>query len=131
MKTFKEFLLEATNPQTVINLAIESRNEIGIECAKFGDCADVSHNLLKKLNQNNIKAVIDGGYFIYNLKNDESYEHSWIKIDNYILDATIDQFYSDLDEDLETKYYGIYFSHPQVDGNWLEKRYKGKGYWMK
>jgi len=116
------------SPQEIVNITVQARKNIEIcERAKFGDCGDAAKETVKLLNS----GKIESGYFVYNLPNEEQSEHSWIRIGRYVLDPTIDQFFSDLDVDLETKTYGIYFSHPSWDGDWLLNRYRGRGWWNK
>jgi hypothetical protein len=122
MDTFRLFL-ENLDPSTIVDIAQQARQEADITtCARFGDCKDVSNITIKLLKQRGIKAQLKGGYFSPGGENGDV-EHSWIVIDGFILDPTIDQFFSELDVDMDTKVKGIYYSHHEWDGDKYENRY--------
>lgn len=118
-------LVEGANPQQVINAALEARKTGGVcNRAHFGDCMAISEDTIKILTSLGIPARLTGGTFITNPKEDDSWDHSWIIVNNrWILDVTIDQFFSELDVDMHTKTPGIYYSHPSWDGNVYKSRY--------
>ena len=120
-----KLLVESLDPQQIVNTALQVRKLKGV-CtrAKFGDCKELSEELMKMLLRQGVQARMSGGTFITKPKDDESWEHSWLVINNrWVLDVTIDQFFSDLDVDMHTKTPGIYFSHPNWDGNVYKDRY--------
>lgn len=122
MDTFRLFL-ENLDPSSIVDIAQQARQEAGIvRCAKFGDCNDVCDLTVKLLKQRKIKAKRVGGYFWTGEENGDI-EHSWIIVDNFILDPTIDQFFSTLDVDMHTEVPGIYYSHPDWDGDVYVNRY--------
>jgi hypothetical protein len=116
---FKSFL---ENTNVVVQAAIKARKNLGIKCARFGDCNDVSKTVAQLLKRSGIPAKWTGHYFD---NGDNGYtDHSWVVVDGkWILDPTIDQFFSSLDEDMDTKIPGVYYSHPEWDGNKYVKRY--------
>jgi hypothetical protein len=118
-------LVESVDPQQVIDAALAARKNGGIcDRAHFGDCKEISQATLQMLQKVGIQARLTGGTFITKPKDDESWDHSWLIINNkWILDPTVDQFFSDLDVDMHTKTPGIYYSHPNWDGNSLKSRY--------
>ena len=128
MNSFRLFL-ENLDPSSIVDVAQQARQEAGvIRCALFGDCKDVSNDTIKLLKQKGVKAHIEGSYFYVGDENGD-FEHSWVVVDNgFILDPTIDQFFSSLDEDMHTKVKGIYFSHPEWDGDRYANRYSQHGH---
>ena len=109
----------------IVSLAMKARQQGGI-CtrSRFGDCNDIVARTLALLTHNGIHAKRVAGNFICDPREDVYFEHTWIAISDYVLDPTVDQFFSDLDVDLITKQRGIYYSAPDWDGDWLEKRYQ-------
>lgn len=124
---FKDWILfaESIDPQHVVNAALSARKQGKIcDRAHFGDCKEISEETLKILKRAGIPARMSGGTFITNLENKDSWDHSWVVVSGkWILDPTIDQFFSDLDEDMILKQPGVYYSHPSWDGNTLSNRY--------
>ena len=92
--------------------------------AEFGDCSAVCRLLVEILQELGIQCRLQFGKF--HTAEDEEWDHTWVetfeKYDIWILDPTVDQFYSSLDIDLETKTDGIYYS--KVDGDELASRYE-------
>lgn len=123
MDNFRLFF-ENISAESIVQACQKARRDYGIKkCSTFGDCKDVSQEVSKILKSLGITARLVGGYFLANRNYGEEYEHSWLMTDNFILDPTIDQFFSPLDEDLVTKTFGIYFSHPEWDGDKYSNRY--------
>ncbi len=123
MITFKMFLGKV-EPNQIVDIALRARKEIGIEgCAKFGDCKEVCEKLVTLLEETKIPARLAGGMFTTNIDDDEKWDHSWVIVNNNILDPTIDQFFSPLDIDMDVKTEGVYFSHPSWDGPKYVERY--------
>lgn len=116
---FKQFIIKK-----IISTALQVREKEDITHSQFGDCNDIVVKTIAELNKLRIPARRQGGQFISNPSEDEEYDHTWIVIENDIFDPTIDQFFSSLDVDLITKQPGVYYSHPEWDGDWLVKRYK-------
>ena len=129
---FKLFMEAVGRPAQIVSVAQEARKQEGVKCAVFGDCNAVCDLTVKLLGKMGIQAKRVGGHFRasssdsrYNFSGENSdSEHSWVLVEGYILDPTIDQFFSELDEDMHTKVEGIYFSHPEWDGNRYVKRYQ-------
>ena len=131
--------MAALNPHEIVQLALRARDEYGIcERAQFGDCKDTSQGLVNLLQERGLHARVTGSQFIYGYDNNPAYEgddeeasphssndHSWVMLNGWILDPTVDQFFSDMDVDLVTKTPGVYFSHPQWDGPKYVNRYLG------
>ena len=124
---FKDWIIfsESIDPQQVVNAALTARKHGGIcNRSHFGDCKELSEETLKLLKQLGIPARLSGGTFTTNISDKQSWDHSWIVVSGrWILDVTIDQFFSDLDEDMILKQPGIYYSHPSWDGNTYKDRY--------
>ncbi len=115
--------LENLNPSSIVHFAQQARQESGItRCAKFGDCNDVVNKTVNLLKRAGIKAKLKGSQFWTD--DDMYFDHSWVIIYGNILDPTIDQFFSELDVDLETKVSGIYYSDYEWDGPKYIERYK-------
>ena len=122
---FKLFVIKK-----IISAVLQIRASEGIQRCTFGDCNDICDKTLIALKKLHIPARRQSGQFITNpnppdTDEEETWDHTWIVIENnYIFDPTVDQFFSSLDVDLITKQPGIYYSHPDWDGDWLVKRYK-------
>lgn len=118
-------LAEGIDPQQVINAALVARKTSGVcDRARFGDCKEISEETVKILSRAGIQARLSGGTFITKPDDNESWDHSWVLVMNrWVLDPTIDQFFSDLDVDMKTKTPGVYYSHPSWDGNIYRDRY--------
>lgn len=118
-------LAEGVDPQKVIDAALVARKTSGVcDRAHFGDCKAISEETVKALLKTGIQARITGGTFITKPKENESWDHSWILVmDRWILDPTIDQFFSEIDVDMRTKTPGVYYSNPSWDGNVYKNRY--------
>jgi hypothetical protein len=124
---FKDWMIlaEGIDPQQIINAAMVARKSVGVcDRAHFGDCKEISEHTVEVLKRAGIECRLSGGTFTTNLKDNSSWDHSWVVVANrWILDATIDQFFKDLDVDMKTKSPGIYYSHPSWDGNVYKDRY--------
>lgn len=131
---FRQFL-ENQEYDSAIEACLQARRQWGICGARtagsakgvgavFGDCKETAKGAVALLQRQNRNARLAHGYFIADPAEDESWEHTWIEIDDYILDPTVDQFFSSLDIDLYTTVQGIYFSHPEWDGDSLKERYQ-------
>jgi len=121
--------LEEENKEVIL-LAQQARRNWGIcDRAKFGDCKATSKGLVMLLTQAGRPAKLAHGYFKASTgdmpgnEQETNFEHSWVEIDGDILDPTVDQFFSMLDVDLHTTVEGIYYSHPDWDGDELRERY--------
>jgi hypothetical protein len=121
---FRTFLEGIVDPKQVVSAALKARSDDKICRARFGDCRSTATATVKYLNEMGIPAKLAGGQFITNPAEDEEWDHSWVQVGQYILDPTVDQFFSSLDVDMETKTPGVYYSHPLWDGSGLAKRYK-------
>lgn len=111
----------------IVWCAVKARRRYGLSGlthASFGDCNAVCKLTSSLLGQQDIDSKVRGHGFIYDLSEGESFEHSYVLVDGHILDPTIDQFFSPLDVDLHTAVPGVYFSHPDWDGDWLKERYQ-------
>lgn len=126
MRNFSQFLESMQfDPQSVVQAAIRARADEDITArASFGDCKATCVRLASLLRAAGIPAQLKGGQFVCNPNNEIHYDHSWLVVSSDILDPTVDQFFSDLDFDLSTQTPGVYFSHPEWDGDWLTDRYK-------
>jgi hypothetical protein len=132
--------VEATNscsstspPNTEIGwvaaLVEEARLGKGVDSnAVFGDCGPVSRDLIPLLMGRGVTVRLAHGIFVSNPEEEEQWDHSWVELDidgkTYILDPTVDQFFSPLDVDLVLENEKFYFSHPDWDGDWLAERYQ-------
>ena len=117
-------LIEGVDPQQIINAALVAREQGVCDRTHFSDCKTISEKTVKILQHAGIQARLSNGTFITKSKKNESWDHSWIIIMNrWILDVTIDQFHSELDNNIKTKTPGIYYSHPSWDGNNYKDRY--------
>mgnify|MGYP000299444042 CR=1 FL=1 len=126
MRNFTQFLESMQfDPQSVVQAAIQARADEGIAGrATFGDCKAVCNRLASLLRKLGVVAQLKGGQFICDPNDEIHYDHSWLIVGGDILDPTVDQFFSDLDFDLSTQTPGVYFSHPECDGDWLTDRYR-------
>lgn len=124
MKGFAETVAEA--PSEIVAVAVAARRKYGIcdkQRARFGDCNDTARMVVQMLNKMGLQTQFQGGQFVCDPNDDLQFDHGWVLVDGQILDPTVDQFFSELDVDLYTKTPGVYFSHPEWDGEWLRPRY--------
>lgn len=129
MDNFRLFF-ENVTAESIVQACQKARRDYGIkQCSAFGDCKDVSKEVSKILRSLGVSATLTGGHFLANKNDGEEYEHSWLMID-FLLDPTIDQFFSSLDEDMETIVPGIYYAHPQWDGDKYINRYSRHGQFL-
>jgi hypothetical protein len=117
----------------MIRFCMMARSEAGIghrDRAKFGDCTAAA-TALKRIVEGftNHTVVIKGGKFVCDYDpsdSDEplSFDHTWLEIDGIIVDPTVDQFFSDLDVDMDLVTDGMYIGHPDHDADTLKARYE-------
>lgn len=123
----------------IIRAVRDARLEAGIkdgEKAIFGDCGDVSRRILRIIKACYLyKCDLKHGTFVCgpddNSEDEDAvieFDHTWLEVDGHIVDGTVDQFFSDLDEDMVTATDGLYFSHPEQDGDSLKDRYRSRDY---
>jgi hypothetical protein len=123
MDNFRLFF-ENNNPDSIVQACQKARRDYGVkQCSSFGDCKDISKESMIILKSVGVVAQLVGGHFLANKNDGEEYDHSWLVVDGFVLDPTIDQFFSSLDEDLTTNIFGVYFSHPEWDGDKYLNRY--------
>lgn len=108
----------------IIKIAKDAQKFLcGNSKAVFGDCGPVSTDIVNNLADAGIKAKLTHGNFIVDISQPtEITPHTWVTVGGHILDATVDQFFSILDIDLECEIPGIYFV--PFDGEYLVNRYQ-------
>lgn len=123
-------MVEAIAAEPVVQAALRARSGEGIRCARFGDCKAAATATVALLRQEGIPAKLVHGRFVSatgdapGFEERTEWDHSWVEVSGDILDPTVDQFFSELDEDMILETPGVYYSHPRWDGDWLVSRYE-------
>jgi N-methylhydantoinase B/oxoprolinase/acetone carboxylase alpha subunit len=100
VKNFKQFVNENNNnmKQTLYNIAKQARDYVNVEYnlgGSFGDYCDVvAEKVAELLSNKGISGKIVYGDYYHQYENSEPdyYGHTWVVVDNYIVDASREQF---------------------------------------